>query len=180
MTAVGHSIVGATMAVWVLQSGASAKRKAITLAMFAFLANLPDLPFPGWGHDDYLRSHSFLVVGVLMGVLALALYLLRVVRTFIGSGWVLVAAVAAALSHIVLDATYNHGLGLGVLWPLSEARLALPIPFLETVREPFPAFTRHTARVMGIEALFYGAILLATLGLKKMAMGKLGRGETSG
>ena len=67
----------------------------------------------------------------------------------------------------MLDATYRHGLGLGVLWPMSDWRLALPVPFLDSVREPFPAFSAHTARVMGIEALFYGALFCAALGFRR-------------
>ena len=41
---------------------------------------------------------------------------------------VLVAWSLAWLSHMVLDAMYNHGLGIGVFWPFSDAHLVLPLP----------------------------------------------------
>jgi hypothetical protein len=58
---------------------------------------------------------------------------------------------------------YNHAEGLAMFWPVSWDRLALPVPWLETLREPLPHFDAHAARVMGIELLTFGPVLAAAV-----------------
>jgi hypothetical protein len=40
-----------------------------------------------------------------------------------------------------LDSLYNHGHGVAIFWPLSDVRLALPIPWFAVA--PFLRLTSH-------------------------------------
>ena len=139
MSPVGHSLVGATVAItlWPQFEGRP-KRTALLLAMIV-ASNIPDLPLPYWGHEDYLVSHS-----VFCGLLvALAIFLglkaspLGRERTSLRR--VLLAATLALASHYLLDTLYNHGKGLAMFWPFSTARIALPIPWFThmNINQPF-------------------------------------------
>ena len=90
--------MGATIAVMVMPTDALPFRRKVTLAIFVLLANVPDLPFPGWGHDHYPRSHSLLVNVALLGSLAVMLAAWRSSRVWAGGCAVLAAAVVAGLS----------------------------------------------------------------------------------
>jgi len=58
---------------------------------------------------------------------------------------------------MVLDGLYNHGQGIGIFWPISDAHLVLPVPWFETLT--WPPFTEHNRRVFLIELAVYGAVL---------------------
>jgi hypothetical protein len=62
---------------------------------------------------------------------------------------------------MLLDALYNHGRGIGIFWPLSDAHLILPVPWFETLT--WPPKSDHNLRVFLIELGVYGALLLACL-----------------
>lgn len=161
MTPVGHSLVGATLAVLATPRTASARAKGLVLAIFVVLANLPDLRLPHWGHDLYWLSHSLPVNLGLIAVASLGLALVPRLRRRVGGTTVLVAGALAWLSHLLLDTFYNHGQGLRMFWPISAASLALPVPWLETLRPPVRYTTPHSLRVLAIELLTFGAIFVA-------------------
>ena len=69
----------------------------------------------------------------------------------------------AWLSHLLLDSFYNHGRGVLIFWPLSRARLNLAIPWFATLQRPLSQFRAHTARVLLIEVMVYGAVFGAAL-----------------
>ena len=117
----GHGLTGAALGLLATPAGAGRGRLLATLVAFAALANIPDLPLPGWGHSRYDISHSVFVNLPLALVLALALWRWRGLRlrvTLLGA--------AAWCSHLLLDSMYNHGKGVAIFWPLSAGRLALP------------------------------------------------------
>ena len=164
MTPIGHTLTGLAMGTLVLPVHWSARAKTVTLAVFAILANTPDLPFPGWGHDRYHVSHSVFVTSV--GVIA-TLLIVRIVDR--GSRRVpaamFVAGAMAWYSHLLLDTFYNHGQGLAIFWPLSDGRVALPIACFSTMKLGH-IIGWHNLKVFTIEAVVYGALLALTLGLK--------------
>ena len=65
------------------------------------------------------------------------------------------------LTHMVLDALYNHGQGIGIFWPFSDAHLVLPLPWFETLS--WPPVTEHNRRVFLIEITVYGTLLAVCL-----------------
>lgn len=154
MTPVGHTLMGLALGHAATPRGWSTRAHAGVLATFAVLANLPDAPLPGWGHDAYAVSHSLLVTTLAAGGLAVAL----AVKTAL-PGRLLAAGVAAWCSHLLLDTLYNHGQGLAVWWPVSDARLALPVPWFSTMRLD-PLVSLHNLRVFAIELLCYAPLLL--------------------
>jgi len=160
MTPIGHSLVGASLAVAAMPRAASRRRRLVLLLSFAALANIPDLRLPMWGHERYDISHSFLVNAGLIALIAMMLAFLPRAKTFVGGTAVIISGAAAWLSHPLLDSFYNHGRGLAVLWPISPRHLALPIPWFDNLHLPLPHFGWHTARVMSIELLAYGAVFV--------------------
>ena len=134
------------------------------LAVFVVLANAPDLPCPAWGHERYEISHSLLVTTI--GVACLEIFLL-----WKSQAWpaiTLPVAVGMGMtwySHLLLDTFYNHGKGLAIYWPWSDARLALPIPWFDNL-EPVPVISWHNASVCAVEATVYGGLLVLVLGVR--------------
>lgn len=82
----------------------SRRAKLVTLAAFVALANAPDWPLPGWGHDRYDISHSiFVTLGLIAAAATLASMALRPTRYF---SWRLIVGGAVAwLSHLLLDSS---------------------------------------------------------------------------
>jgi hypothetical protein len=64
-----------------------------------------------------------------------------------------------------LDSLYNHGRGIAIFWPFSDAHLAMPVPWFETIS--LPPFTESNLRVFGIEALVYGIILVSCILIRR-------------
>jgi membrane-bound metal-dependent hydrolase YbcI (DUF457 family) len=166
VTTVGHSLTGLSIATLVLPRGRSIAWYLIVGQFCIFFANLPDFPLPGWGHGNYHVSHSLFVTLFLIGVLALPLRWLP--RRKHPAESVLAAWSLAWLSHLVLDSMYAHGRGIGIFWPLSEAHLALPVPWFQTVS--LPPFTGHNLRVFAIEALAYGGLLATCIVARRLML----------
>jgi len=162
MTTIGHSLAGVSIAVLTLPRGKSLLWYLIIGHLFVFFANLPDYPLPGWGHDAYQVSHSVFLATLLASLMALLLLLPRfnaqVGATVVGA-WTI-----AWLTHMVLDSIYSHGHGIGIFWPFSDAHLALPIPWFETLT--WPPRTDHNMRVFGTELLVYGLLLAVCVGIR--------------
>lgn len=154
MTPVGHICAGTAFAVLALPRVSSQKRTRLTIATFAILANFPDAPFPYWGHSVYENSHSFFYNFLWM--LPVSLYFLLSTRgkQVSGGPWIVIAGCMACFSHILMDSTYNHGMGLRVWMPFSFERLTLPNAWLDSLRHPSEFL--HTLRVGFFEFLTYG------------------------
>ena len=165
MTPVGHSLCGLSIAAVTLPTGLPLKKVIPLSGLFLVMANIPDFPIPGWGHDRYDISHSLIVTLTLAIPLSVGFYLLRLDK-MTGSKVVLARLIVTWFSHIILDSTYNHGKGLPVLWPISNARLALPLPWFETLRTPVNYFTPHSIRVMSVELLAYGVLFCMAMAFR--------------
>lgn len=157
MTTVGHSLTGLSIAVLTLPRGKSLWWYLVVGHFFIFFANVPDFPLPGWGHDSYHVSHSVFLTALLASLLALLLLLPRFSEQ-VGRK-VLYAWAGAWFSHMLLDSMYNHGQGIGVFWPLSDAHLILTVPWFETLS--WPPITERNLRVFLVEIVVFGAILAA-------------------
>jgi len=133
------------------------RQTALTLAAFVALANAPDWPLPGWGHDRYDVSHSiFVTIAIVVIAAGVTTVWLRRTPYFC---WRLIAGGAVAwLSHLLLDTLYDGRKGLAMFWPVSDARVSLPIPCFRTMQLS-PLVSAHNASVFAIEAIVYGGIL---------------------
>ena len=157
MVLVGHCCTGVALALLSMPGNAGKKRVLVTCGVFAVLANAPDIPLPGWGHDIYEVSHSFFCNFVWMLPLLLAFRVNGKWREWVGGWRVVLTGIVVVFGHLVLDAMYNHGLGLVVWWPVSYERIVLPVPWLDPLRQP-PEFW-HTLGVLGVEFLTFGPLV---------------------
>lgn len=180
MTTVGHTLVGLAL------RNASAPRSrspAVLLfevGLFTALANLPDLDLPGWGHRAYHFSHSVFVLAVLLLVLTpAALPVLRRLYPPRSAAALWAGACAALFSHVFLDGLYGVGRGIALLWPLSDARLHLPVPFFHHLR-PQDGLTPENLRVCAVEAAVFGCVLLVSLALRRIFPGRDARSSLGG
>lgn len=162
VTTVGHSLTGLSIAVLALPKGKSLMWYLLVGHFFIFFANVPDFPLPGWGHASYEVSHSVFLTGLLASMMALLLFLPKF-NEQVGAKVVLFWSITW-LGHMVLDALYNHGQGIGIFWPISDAHLVLPVPWFETLT--WPPFTEHNRRVFLIELGVYGALLLLCIWMR--------------
>jgi hypothetical protein len=162
MTFVGHSLVGASLAQAAIPAGASWKRWLLTVNVFVLLAFFPDLPLPGWGHTRYYFSHSLFINGLLI-ILFAGIAFVYLSRQGVAAFPLVALAAVAWLSHFPLDAMYNHGQGVAIYWPFSDAVLNLPLPWFATLDMRQPLTAAHNARVFLVEALFYLPLLGAAL-----------------
>jgi len=166
MTGVGHGIVGAACGITCMPASLSHRQKVLHLLAFIALANLPDLPVPPyWGHSLYYFSHSLFVNLAVIGVSVAIMYFLvgfvpgaRDNPTY---RWIILAGGLAWLSHLLLDTFYNHGKGLLMFWPLSTARLALPVPWLAVLTRP--RLPLKVARILLLELVTFAPVLFLAI-----------------
>ena len=163
VTTVGHTLAGLSVAALALPRGKSLLWYLVIGHFFILFANVPDLPLPGWGHRSYQISHSLFVTALLASLLALLLLLPRFSKT-VGSR-IIFAWSFTWLSHMLLDSLYGHGAGIGVFWPFSNAHLALPLPWFETLR--WPPMTEHNRNVFLTELAVFGTLLALCLWLRR-------------
>ena len=174
MTYVGHTIAGVSIGVLCMPTSWSPLRKTILLFTFAFLSNFPDAPLPCWGHNRYAISHSVFITLLAAAILAGLLTLWRRGRRVIGGWPVIIGGILAWLSHLLLDSFYNHGKGIAIFWPISRARLNMPIPWFR-IMDVKNVFSLYNLEVYSIEALFYGGILMLCLLLRYRFAAKMSK-----
>ncbi len=168
MTTVGHVLMGTAIGVLCLPEQESARWKAAYFAAFALLPNIPDLPFPGWGHDRYDLSHSLLVNLILSLAAAFLLWRKEVI---LSSGKILFAGTAAWLSHLLLDSLYADGPGVAIFWPFSDAHLHLPIPWFAVVWTA-PQLTTELFREFAMEFASYLPLVALAAGLRRIRLAR--------
>jgi len=169
MTTVGHSLAGASIGVLCMPRFPSRLWRAVLIGGFIVLANVPDAPAPGWGHFRYDISHS---VFVNLGWIAAAAggpFLVRSARRAIGGWRVVAGGGAAVLSHLLLDSFYNHGYGVAITWPVSQARLNLAMPWFSVLHGGWK-LDAHTLQVVWVETLFYGTLLAVCVLVRRVGM----------
>jgi membrane-bound metal-dependent hydrolase YbcI (DUF457 family) len=105
----------------------------------------------------------------MIGILVVTLFLFSQKELFTKlGGWkVLLGGSLAWVSHLLLDTFYNHGKGLAMFWPFSDARLALPISWFSVVKNLPRPITWELIRILLIELAFYGTLLLVVIILKR-------------
>ena len=166
MTIIGHSLIGATLAVLFSPAVLYARRKVIIIGAFIFVAYILVLPLPGWGHWQYHISHSVFVNLLLIVPTVLVMLYLKYAKN-VGSYAIIFAVTVAWLSHFVLDSLYNHGQGIGIYWPFSDNKLALPISWFSTLQATPAVFSVHNLKVIFIELLAYVPIFLVAFFARK-------------
>jgi len=166
MASVGHLVVG--LAAGRLHSGRqpSAARLAGAMLGLSVLSVLPDLDVVGfklgvpyahaWGHRG--ASHSLAIAlagGVLVGLVVRAL-----------RGPALKTGLLAALvlaSHGLLDTLTTGGLGVALLWPLSQERFFAPWRILPVAPLGLGALSIRGLHVVAAELLYTLPLLLYAL-----------------
>ncbi len=140
-------------------------RRLIILIAFIAVANLPDWPIPGWGHDRLIVSHSILVNGAAIVCLAIglglqgALYRQTYRRLFIG-------LMISWLSHFLLDAFYVDS-RLAIFWPFSQATVSVPVPWLKTLPHVPPPFDAPVTRILIFEILTFCPLMAVALAFRR-------------
>jgi hypothetical protein len=166
MTSIGHSIVGASFSVASMPVGASRRYKIVSLLIFTLLANFPDIPVPHWSHDFYDFSHSLIVNLALIIPAAAILLLFRKFRKLPEMGRLIIFGACAWLSHLLLDTFYSHGNGVVILWPVSQASLAIPVPWFSTLpMDPIQNFVK-ILRIFLFEILSYSPLLVFSISVR--------------
>ncbi|MGI6087529.1 MAG: metal-dependent hydrolase [Kiritimatiellia bacterium] len=160
MTHVGHSLTGVALGMLCLPKDATPGRMFLQLFVFFNLANLPDWQFNGWGHSNYNVSHSLFVNLALMLCVFLPLAYAPGLRARLGGWPVLICGGLAWLSHLLLDSFYEHGQGIAILWPLSDWRLSLPVPWF-SILHGSRFSTEHLVRVYTTEFVCFFPFVLA-------------------
>lgn len=163
MTPVGHTITGLTIGIATMQKTWLPKKRMWHCLIFILLANIPDIPLPYWGHDQYRISHSVFVNFLWLGLVGYTLR--KQIRRFFFpvSVWTsLLFFWVAWFSHFLLDSFYNHGLGVMIWWPYSDGSLCLPIAWLSVQNETWFPVSKKTLMIWGIEGIsFLPFVMLA-------------------
>jgi hypothetical protein len=162
MTTLGHSLTGLSIGVLCMPGGRKLWWYFLFLNLFVALPNIPDWPFPGWGHDRYDISHSIFVTVLLIGIACTVFAYWEGGRRFVGGWRTLVCGGLTWISHLLLDSIYNHGQGLEMFWPVSDASLALPLPWFATLK-PTAYTDEHNSSVLLIELAVYGTLLVLSI-----------------
>lgn len=164
MSPVGHTLTGLAIGYIAFPKGTRRSEDAYGMLAVALLANAPDWPLPYWGHDRYDISHSIFSTSLAVSLAILIALLCSKFVHRVPPRWILAGAVAW-FSHLLLDTFYNHGKGLAIFWPFGSGRVALPIPWFNTLKLNPPVYY-HNLKVVTIEAVCFG-LLFASIVLGK-------------
>ncbi len=166
MTPIGHTLTGLAIGYAAIPRDTTRNLKAWLLAAFAVLASAPDLPFPYWGHGRYFFSHSLFATAV--GVIVLEVILAQRFRCRPPVGVsVMIGMAIAWFSHLLLDSLYNHAIGMHIYWPFSDAKFALPVPWL-SIGDKNHILSLHNVKVALLEILTFGPLLLLAVLMKRL------------
>lgn len=166
-TIISHAVVAGSLAS-IASNGVSRSRLAFVLAL---LAVLPDLDVIGFrlgipyghmlGHRGF--THSILFAVLVAGIVPTLF--LRGTRAFSREWWGLATlAFLATMSHGVIDAFTDAGLGVGFLIPFDETRYFAPWRPLATSPLSVVAFVNGPAlRILANELVWIGSPLLIVL-----------------
>lgn len=166
-TAFTHGAVGAALG-QLLPPGIPTKRFTAVLVIASILPDVDIIAFPlGIPYSDPLGhrgfTHSILFAGILAVIVVGLLWALRVGTGpgRVGAGLV---TFSATVSHGLLDAATDAGLGVGFFIPLDNERYFLPFRPLDTSSVSPGAFLGDPARALDIlanELTWVGVPLIA-------------------
>ncbi|MEI7834616.1 MAG: metal-dependent hydrolase, partial [bacterium] len=141
MTVVGHSLFGLTLGVAFAPTQMRLPARIFYYLAVIFCANIPDLPFDYWGHQLYFFSHNiFITLFIIVELFMISLLLVpEDLLKQRDTKKIYLVLTLVWLSHLLLDSFYMNGRGVPILWPLSEERLRLPLPWLYAIRPPVPS-----------------------------------------
>ena len=173
MTPAGHTLMGMSIGVLCVPRRWRWLSKVAMVGVFGVLGNAPDIANkftpPGWYeicHSVFLNTGAMLVLALLIGV-----WWRRAGRP--RGVWPIVVCGAGAWgSHLVLDATYNHGRGTELLWPFSKAPLVLTISWFSTWKLPWEDHDAWNVRVSSLEAAVYGGLFVLCV-LVRVLLGRM-------
>jgi membrane-bound metal-dependent hydrolase YbcI (DUF457 family) len=166
MTTIGHTLTGLAIGYTALPRDVPTRQKVACLAVFALLANLPDLPLPFWGHNRFDISHS--LVTCTAGVVVVGSLLLGKFKgRFPFTPTMILAGALCWYSHMVLDAMYSWGIGMPIAWPFGVVRLNLAVPWLHIANKA-DVFSMHNVWVAIYEILTFGPLLLVAIFAKRL------------
>jgi VanZ family protein len=182
MTLVGHMLTGTAIGVVAMPEYQGTRQKTAFLLAFALLATVPDWPFRSWGHIKYYVSHSIFTNLLLIGLGWIIFYFLpRIWRkpSIKSENWelswqLMLGGSLAWLSHLLLDTFYNHKKGLAMFWPFSDARIALPVPWLAVVSRPFLPVSAVNLRILLLDFLTFFPLVLVAIIIRKALIQKSG------
>ncbi|MBX7101905.1 MAG: metal-dependent hydrolase [Myxococcaceae bacterium] len=163
MASLGHVALGMAAGRLWAPKGASARTLWKPMLAFSALSMLPDADVIGfrfgveygdeWGHRG--ASHA-LLFGLLLGLAAAGLARLA------GSPFARTAAIASvtAMSHGVLDALTNGGLGAALLWPFSQERFFFPVHPIPVAPIGLGMLSQRGLLVLAVELILFSPFLL--------------------
>lgn len=173
-TTVGHALCG----VAILLTAAKIRPSPLTsvnfpnVALFAMLANLPDIDMLA-GYlltGDVLAYHGKITHGVLFALLSA--WLTARIRQTDRRAYAAIIYFLVILSHDLIDSLTGPNLGwhgthgMPMFWPLSEARLAMPVTLFPGPHHDTWArlISLHNLKVIAYELVVF-APLIASLSL---------------
>ena len=177
MASLGH--VAVAMAAGRAWAGKSPSKWRVRSAwvVFSLLAMSPDadviafalgIPYDApWGHRG--ATHSIVFGFLLAGAAAAVAKLLKLppLRTF-------VAAAACTVSHGLLDALTNGGLGSALLWPFSDERFFAPITPIPVAPIGLYMFSEKGLLVLLVELFMFCPFLIYATFPRKAARAPTG------
>jgi membrane-bound metal-dependent hydrolase YbcI (DUF457 family) len=160
MFSLGHSLTGVAVGLVSIPTPIPNNRLLLGLTACAIAANTPDFRIPHWGHEEYAFSHSLVVTSAF--ILLLSLVTTLAAKWFKKTiPWKIYLAVGGAwMSHLLLDTFYNHGKGLKMFWPLSDAAIALPMPWFHNIDVHAGFFAWSNISEYISEFLFFSVVVL--------------------
>lgn len=168
-TIISHAIAAGSLATF-SSGGVSRRRLAFVLAL---LAVLPDLDVVGFRFGipyGHMLGHRGFTHSVLFAILAAGItpaLFFRSTRAFSRQWWLIaVLAFLATVSHGVLDAFTDAGLGVGFFIPFDDTRYFAPWRPLATSPLSVAAFVNGPAlRILANELVWIGIPLLIVMGV---------------
>ena len=82
----------------------------------------------------------------------------------------LLSGAVAWLSHFLLDTLYGNLPGVAIFWPFSEGLASLPLPWLKTLPHVPPPFDAKVIRILLLEALTFGPLILLAYGWRRIKL----------
>lgn len=159
MTTFGHSLTGLAALVLAIPHQITWQRRLAWIVIYIALANIPDWPIPGWGHQDLGVSHSLWVnLALCIGI---AVILKKGSPDQYGKTPILLAGAFSWMSHILLDTFYGDLPGVAIFWPFSDALVSLPVPWLKTLPHVPPPFDTTVIWILLIELITFSPLFIA-------------------
>ena len=167
MTSLGHTLVGASVGLLCMPAMDKSFARFLFMVGIIAVASLPDWPLPGWGHYRLEISHSVIVNGgamlcIVLGMRSLAGSTYKRYRLATGG------LLAAWCSHFLMDTLYVDS-SMVLFWPLSDAAVSLPVPWLKTMPHVPPPFDHRILEIFLFELFTFAPLLVLAICIRRRA-----------